>query len=384
MDDYKKGSYGYDLNYLSKKDSLILLSSPDGQSQVIVSAKYQGKVFTSTAEGLEGQSMGWVNYKALDADHFDEHMNGYGGENRLWLAPEGGSYSTFFKPGVDQVFENWHTPKGIDIESWSIESSNAKEVELSKTMDVTNYLGTDMTVEINRTVTLLDSKDIAKSLQGVDISSSVRSVAYHTENSITNRNDFEWTPESGMVAIWMLDMYPTSESSYTLIPYEQGSDEELGAVVNSDYFGAISEDRLRDEDGVLVFKTDGKSRGKLGLSNKRSKTIAGNYDGLINRLTITIFDLDKSGVYLNQMWDVKQDPLVGDVLHAYNDGPLEDGAQMGPFLELESSSVAAQLKPGETLTHNHAVYHFVGDKSDLSKISETLLGISLYNELLSL
>lgn len=383
MDDYTKGSYGYDLNYLSKKDSLIILSSADGQSQVVVSAKYQGKVFTSTAEGLDGQSMGWVNYSALDADHFDEHMNGYGGENRLWLGPEGGSYSIFFEPGVDQVFDNWHTPKGIDIESWNIESSNDKEAILSKKMDITNYLGTNMKVEIRRKVTLLNREAILKSLPKVEISNSIRSVAYHTENSILNRDDFEWTPESGMVCLWMLDMYPTSDESYTLIPYEQGSEDELGVIVNSDYFGAISEDRLKDEDGVLVFKADGKSRGKLGLSSKRAKPIAGNYDAIANRLTITIFDLDKNGTYLNQMWDATQDPLIGDALHAYNDGPLEDGAQMGPFLEIESSSPAAQLKPGEKLTHNHAVYHFVGDKSELSKISEQLLGISLYNKSLS-
>ena len=64
---YEKGTFGYDLNYLSDKDSLILLKSENGQSQVILSAKYQAKVFTSTANGLEGNSHGFVNYKFFDA-----------------------------------------------------------------------------------------------------------------------------------------------------------------------------------------------------------------------------------------------------------------------------------------------------------------------------
>ncbi len=51
---FKKGSFGYDLDFLKKKDSIVLLKSNDGLSEVIVSQKYQGKVFTSTANGEEG------------------------------------------------------------------------------------------------------------------------------------------------------------------------------------------------------------------------------------------------------------------------------------------------------------------------------------------
>ena len=50
---------------------------------------------------------------------------------------------------------------------------------------------------------------------------------------------------------------------------------------------------------------------------------------------------------------------------------------MGPFLELESSSPAAFLKPGESRSHQHNVYHFVGNETDLSPIAEELLGVDL-------
>jgi hypothetical protein len=56
------------------------------------------------------------------------------------------------------------------------------------------------------------------------------------------------------------------------------------------------------------------------------------------------------------------------VVNAYNDGPLEEGGQLGPFYELESVSPAAALKPGESISHIHAVYHFTGDESGLKQL----------------
>src|SRR5258708_23031181 len=57
---FNKGSFGYDLQFLQKQDSgLVILKS--GDAQVIVSPKYQAKVFTSTAMGETGFSFGWIN-----------------------------------------------------------------------------------------------------------------------------------------------------------------------------------------------------------------------------------------------------------------------------------------------------------------------------------
>jgi len=50
---------------------------------------------------------------------------------------------------------------------------------------------------------------------------------------------------------------------------------------------------------------------------------------------------------------------------------------MGPFYEVESVSPAAFLKPNESLSHKHTVYHLTGDKTELDQISIKTLGISL-------
>ena len=374
--EYEIGTFGYDLNYLSKRDSLIVLKSGDGKAQVIVSAKYQAKVFTSTANGEEGNSLGFVNHKFFDAGVIDEHMNGFGGENRLWLGPEGGQYSIYFKPGKEQVFDNWHTPKAIDIEEWKVSNVTPEEALFTKDVELENYRGSTLNIAIERKVSLVSDAEIVSKL-GIALPDGVNAVAYATDNKITNKNDFEWTNKTGTVCIWMLDMFNPSDSAVTVVPYNTGDEKQLGALATTDYFGEIPADRLKAENGTLYLKTDGKFRSKLGMNAKRTKAIAGNYDPISKRLTVITFDVDPSAVYLNQEWNPGKNPLIGDALNAYNDGPLEDGSIMGPFLELESCSPAAFLKPGESLSHTHNVYHFVGEDAALSPICEKLLGVNI-------
>ena len=374
--DFAKGTFGYDVNYLSEKDSLIILKSDDGNAQVIVSAKYQAKVFTSTATGLEGTSLGFVNYKFFDARLVDEHMNGFGGENRLWLGPEGGQYSIFFAPGAEQNVDNWHTPKPIDIEPWEVKSASDKQVEMAKYMELKNFKGNVLNIDVNRIVKLMSSTQITGDI-AMPLPENVKAVAYATDNIITNKNDYEWTPETGTVCIWMLDMFNPSDSAVTVVPYIEGDEKLLGKIATTDYFGEIPADRIKSENGILYFRTDGKFRSKIGMNVARTTSVAGNYDPIAKRLTIVTFEMDKDKKYLNQEWNPERNPLVGDALNAYNDGPMADGSIMGPFLELESSSPAAFLKPGESMSHNHNVYHFVGEEAGLSAIAEKMLGVKL-------
>jgi hypothetical protein len=65
-------------------------------------------------------------------------------------------------------------------------------------------------------------------------------------------------------------------------------------------------------------------------------------------------------------------------VNSYNDGPVAPGeASLGGFYEMETSSPAAALPPGASLTHVHTTLHFVGDRSDLDAIAHKLLGVSL-------
>ncbi|MEO6977244.1 MAG: DUF6786 family protein [Mucilaginibacter sp.] len=369
---YAKGTFGYDLDFLKKKDSVIVLNSKDGSAQIIVSPKYQGKVFTSTADGANGKSFGWINYKTFDQPKLDEHMNAYGGEDRLWLGPEGGKFSLFFKPGTKMEFANWHTPAAVDNENWKLVSHTDKKASLSKSASLLNYAGTTLSLSISRDIEMLEAADVKKML-GVDLDSKVKSVAFHTTTTLINIGDKAWDKQTGAPCIWNLDMFSPSSKTITVVPYNDGP----GKIATTDYFGEIPKDRIKMNNGILLFKADGKLRGKLGMQATRAKTMAGNYDGENNVLTIVVFDTDPKATYLNQEWRTDRDPFVGDAVNAYNDGPLADKTQMGPFFELESVSPAAFLKPNEKLSHNHSVFHFTGDKDELNKIALKTLGISL-------
>jgi len=95
-------------------------------------------------------------------------------------------------------------------------------------------------------------------------------------------------------------------------------------------------------------------------------------------LTIVQYSIPPGIVeYVNQLWPWQEEPFIGDVMNAYNDGPLEDGSQLGPFYEIESSSPAAFLAPGGRIVHHHNIFHFTGDENQLTEIAKSVLGVSL-------
>lgn len=368
----KEGSFAYDLQFLRQHDSdLIVLRRED--AAVIVSPRYQAKVFTSTADGDSGASFGWVHYKAFEGPP-DAHMNAYGGENRFWLGPEGGRYSLFFSKGDSMTFPHWKTPAAFDTESWKLADRSTDSVTMEKDMRLTSYAGTTLSIHIRRRVKLLESRGIDSLLQ-LEPDRTVRSVGYRTENVLTNTGDQAWTETTGMPCVWILDMFKPSPSTTIVIPYRQ--DVNTAKPATTDYFGEIPKDRIRYGNGVLFFKADGKARGKLGVHPACVTNIAGSYDAANGLLTIIQFDVDPLGRYLNQEWNTVKPPFSGDAMNAYNDGPLADGGQMGPFYEMESVSTAAFLSPGHSLTHWHSVFHFTGSTEGLDRISQRLLGVSL-------
>lgn len=371
---YKAGQFGYDLQFLKKKDSgLIVLRS--GEAQLIVSPRYQAKVFTSTAAGEQGLSFGWINYKAFESKT-DAHMNAYGGENRLWLGPEGGKFSLFFKPGSNMTFDNWKTPAAFDTESWNLKDKDSSSVTLYKEMELINYKGIKFKMRVDRTIKILERKEIINRT-GIQGMNTIQAIAYETENMLTNKSGWDWTSATGMPCIWMLDMFKPSLATVIVVPFQHLSGEAFSEFATTNYFGEIPTDRLKHNDSLLIFKADGKNRGKLGIAARRAKNIAGSYDGENKVLTVIIFDVDDKAQYLNQEWNTKKPSFSGDAVNAYNDGPLADGTQMGPFYEIESSSPAAFLKPDASQMHRHAVYHFSGNEKELDGIAKKLLGLSL-------
>jgi len=377
-DEVRPMTFKDELQFLSKYIEVLVLSDSTGSAKLITAPTWQGRVMTSTADGDNGFSFGWINHELIASGEVQEHINVYGGEDRLWLGPEGGQFSIFFKQGDPFDLDHWYVPKELDTESFEIIEKQQNRVVFQKHFNLINYSNTEFKTELKREVKLLDEADIASQL-GLEIPKNILKVAYTTVNSIKNSGNKSWTKDTGLLSIWILGMYNPSPETTVVIPFVEGDEKDLGPVVNDAYFGKVPESRLNIENGFVFFKGDGQYRSKIGLSPKRSKPILGSYDAGNHVLTIVIYTKPENVTdYVNSMWEIQEDPFAGDAVNSYNDGPPEPGATpLGPFYELESSSPAAALNPGETLTHEHRTFHFQGSEADLDKIVQKCLGISL-------
>jgi hypothetical protein len=365
-----------DVAFLRKRVEVVLLQDAAGARVAVVPA-WQGRVMTSATAG-DATGYGWINADLVASGKLLPHINAFGGEDRLWLGPEGGQFSIFFAKGRPFDLEHWQTPPLIDTEAWAVTAKDATTVELRHRGRLENYSGTTLDVAIERTVRLLSREDAAARLGGA-LPAGVKVVAFASENTLENAGRAPWTRQSGALSLWILGMFQPGPQTTIVVPYRPGPAAQLGPVVNDTYFGKVPADRLVDRDGVLFFSGDGRYRSKIGVAPKRVKPVAGSYDAARRVLTIVQFDRPEgAGEYVNSMWEIQKEPFAGDVVNSYNDGPPSPGAKpMGPFYELETSSPAAFLAPGARLTHVHRTMHLEGAEGDLDAIARRVLGVPL-------
>ena len=368
----KKTSHNFqhDLDLLKKYTEPVVLKSNGEQCQLIVVPEYQGRVMTSSSNGLAGSSYGWINYERIQSGEIQPHINAYGGEDRFWVGPEGGQFSVFFEQGNPFGFDYWHTPTAIDIEPFQLDALSDTHARLSKIMHLVNYSGYEFKVKLDRKVTIFDSSEIEKNL---NISTKgAMFVGYQSENIITNLGQRSWKKNTGLLSIWILGMFKPSDDTWVIIPYKN----ELN--LNTSYFGAVPPEKIKITDKVVLFKGDGKSRSKIGIPPKNALPLLGSFDAVNKVLTIVQFSFSDDQDYVNSLWEIQEAPYRGDVINSYNDGPVENGNQIGPFYELESSSPAKELGPGQSIKHLHKTYHFEGNFKTLNSLSIQLLGFDLH------
>ena len=380
-------SFGEDLAFLGSHTEIHLLEDPAGGARVAVAPAWQGRVMTSTTGGSAGDSHGWIHYENVQAgirppaqrQGLARHIHVFGGEERLWLGPEGGQFSIFFPPPpAPYTFENWRTPALIDTEAFEVISKDARRIVMQKDATLGNRAGARFDLRLVRSVELLDRAAISKSL-AIELPEKPAPslVGYRSANTLTNRGSVAWTREQGLLSIWMLGMLKHGPGVTMVVPLKAGP----GNAVNADYFGPLAADRLGVTDQAVFFKGDGSYRSKIGVPPGRSTGLVASYDSERGRLTIVRCTLPPDAAslpYLRAQWEDHADPYAGDLINAYNDGsPAPGEAPLGPFYELETSSPALPLAPGEALSHIQETIHFSGTPSALDSIARSALGVSL-------
>jgi len=378
-------NYGQVKAYLGNHAKCVELANQAG-GRVLVCPEYQGRVMTSSLDGDRGMSFGFVCRDFIDKGTNDLRFNNFGGEDRIWLSPEGGQFSLWFKPGVKkQTLEDWYTPKDMNEGPWNSKvKDDASEVRMTRAMNLLNNSGTKFKIDAAREVRLLDEADIAelfgKSFAETLDGGKAKSVGYETINSITNRGK-PWSKKTGLLSIWILGMFNSSPKAVVIVPYVAGDEAELGPVVCSDYFGELSEDRLKVLPEAILFRADSKYRSKIGTSRRRAVDVLGSIDFENEVLTLVKFNIPKNPAeadYMNNLWENPlKKPYDGDVINSYNNGPSDLGGKVDQFYELETLSPARELKTGETLTHKSRTLHVKADMKTLGKLAKAALGVDL-------
>ena len=383
--DAESTTFADDLSFMKQHTPIVVLQ--DGDAAVAVAPDYQGRVMTSTFDRKAGPSFGWINRpvieKGLLSDEakkgkLEEHIYIFGGEERFWLGPEGGQYGIFFKPGDKFEFADWATPPAIDTEAFKVVAQTPNSAKFQHAAELVNFSGAKFNVGIERTIKLLN-RQTATQLLKVAIPDGLKMVGYETDNQITNTGSNAWTPESGLLSIWILGMYNPSPKTTVVIPFKEGDEATLGPNVIDDYFGKVPPEYLQTKGKHIFFKGDGTRRGKIGVTPQRSTGIAGSYDAAGKVLNIVTYNVqDAANGFVNSKWELQENPYGGDVINSYNDGSPEPGAApLGPFYELETSSPAAALNPGESLRHYQRTFHIHGAEEALGPLAKQLLGVTL-------
>jgi hypothetical protein len=216
-------------------------------------------------------------------------------------------------------------------------------------------------------------------LLGAASGDAVRSVAFESSNTVTNAGKAAWTAPSGLVSVWILGMFNPSPATTIALPYAPGPESTLGPIVNDAYFGKVPANRLVVKEAVILFRGDGQYRSKIGLPAARALPIAGSYDASGHVLTLVQYTRPTGAAnYVNSMWEIQREPYKGDVINSYNDGPPAPGKPpLGPFYELETSSPALSLAPGQQYTHVHRTFHFAGTEAELDRIARATLKVGI-------
>ncbi len=347
-------------------DDVVVLSS--GASKIAVSPSYQARVFTSSLNGDEGNSLGWINWESIDAGNSHQKMAYLGGESRLWFAPEFGPYSLFHEPKDTLSIATMRAPKDLDTKKFDLVKLDSVSVLAKGTMSLQNHTGTSFDISIRRKIRLLNKRQVENSLN-TKLPSNVQFVGFKVATLVKNRGT-AWQKKTGLLGIWELGCNLTSPDTKVIIPLEK----PLETV--TEYFGDLTSDRLKLQKKAVFFKTDAAHVSKIGILPKHAKNMMGSYSKSKGLLSIVRFNLEKGNSYMSSVPGAKK-PYKGDVINIFN-GEVDSATNKNwPFYEFESSSLAKTLKTNDKIAHSQTTYHFKGNFISLNAIAKRVLGVGL-------
>ncbi|MBM3984512.1 MAG: glycoside hydrolase family 127 protein [Planctomycetes bacterium] len=356
----------------------VLVLRAEGAGPVAVSRQLSARVMTSAfAEDEPG--FGLVGRDAIRAGPVERGFANYGGEDRLWLSPEGGPHALFFAPGAEQVPDNWSVPRGMDGGPRSLVVHDARSARFSDLIDIDVPGHGVRSVKVDRTLEALSRADVAARL-GRPLPEALRLVAFRSVNTLSWRDA---PPAGALLGPWVLGQFVPGDSTHVIFPFRGDAagpgaspEEAARAAIKRDYFGVVPDERLTlffppapGARGFARFLADGRLRSKIGLARGAATGWIGAFDEDGDVLTLVQHSLPPAGAAVPDCdWRVPNPRATdGDVATSYNHGGTPR------FFELESLGAALPAVAGATVTHEHVTIHLGGPREALQDLARAVL-----------
>ncbi|MDR0337177.1 MAG: hypothetical protein LBI18_08820 [Planctomycetaceae bacterium] len=336
-------SYRDAVNYLGSKTQILELYNQIG-GRVVICPDWNGNVMTSTCNGIDGNSFGLINVKAIDANATDWYYNSYGGEDQLVFFPQDGVFV------IDSVSQHF-------------------AVQMRRSAKLSTDHGNHVEFDLIRTVHLLDNYElldafgdaVAISLGQMDVSF----VGFVTVNSLVN-NTIHSLLWNDPVSFQIRGMFNAGLNTVAVVPFQQVDEPESEPPIDTDFFGFSPHGRLRLLPTAALLRTDGRCRCQITVARKRVKPILGSLDFREGTLTLIAFDMQELPYFSES----------DTVVRAYNHGSSFPGeTEFAGFYEFNIFSPIHDLPHSETWTHRQYTLHINADNETLTYLVREVFGV---------
>ncbi|MGL6225001.1 MAG: DUF6786 family protein [Thermoguttaceae bacterium] len=342
-------SYSNALHFLQSKTTVCELINQFG-ARIAVCPDWNARVMTSSCNGLNGESLGYINVPAIESG--SDFQNQFGGENQL-LFPYFPDFSDYPKYTIHEgPFE-------------IINKQSSFHLTLSRVV-ANEHQNTCWL----RKLTLLDADLLADSFSDevLDVLSHPETshVSYSSQNTLLNQGT-QFAQNKNFKNL----LFPQIKSSLNatpfsvvLLPVREGIDDLLGPAMHVESFAPLPRRRLLWTKPIALFRADGVLDAQLTVSRRRTLYFCGAIDMRAGILTILQFSEESSE---NDLADC--DPAIRVINHGHKSN------RDLPFYDICIAATSEELKTGESTTLFHTTTHIITDREKLAFLTQKIFGV---------
>lgn len=388
-------SYRNGKAFLESKTNLIELYNEFG-ARVAVCPEWNGRVMTSTCDGIDGESFGLIRVNEIETTNFRSEFLAFGGEEQFSLSPASGRFAfmysdeewakalPLFPPSEE---ETSMLPQGYREAAFEVDTAPFEPLlRMRRSLKMRNLAGTRFDLDLVRTVRLLAMDEIQNAFGGVVSvaldQGDVSFVAYETSSTAINRGS-PLSRKNGLFSIRTRAMFNAGPHVVAFVPF-RSDDASLGGELEFDYFGTSPHGVFRRLGSNVLLRADGRHRSAVSVPAIKAQPFFGAIDYRAGLLTIIRYNLPErpetyeymSDFNLAKKSDPPARPYEGGILHAYNSGPdaalAREDSFSDPYFSFDVFTPVSELQKSESTSHRRVTLHVSADRTTLEFLVKTV------------